>query len=216
MQIQHTILYFSGVVDEQGNGAKELSGDHGQDVLSDFEQFHPPPGSTLKVQGFGGTLKKKKEAVTVASTWLGHNHDPFGKLIIYGYSAGGINSLDLCRFLQVADQMVHLLVLVDASGRGERVDRHVPRNVARTKNYFQTDTSALSSDAVGGRAIGHNVININCDDLHFNNVALTGKSRHGQMQDLLAERTSQDVLEELRRQAPVDHALPLRQVRDRP
>ncbi len=199
MTIKHSIVYFSGVVDDNGNGATELTGDHGQDVLSDFEELHPPPNAELYVVGFGGTLKKKREVVTLASRVLSQNHHPIGKLIIYGYSAGGINSLDFCRFLQLAGQKVDLLIMVDTAGKGERVDRHVPGNVVRTRNYFQTDTSLLASDSVGARAQGHDVTNINCDDLPFQNVVLAQKSRHGQMQDLLRARTLQDVRAELNR-----------------
>lgn len=197
MAAQHTLIYFSGVADDFGVGGKQLKLDHGQDVLTDMEQLHIKSEDTKVVAGFGGTLKDKQGAVRLASDFIARNHDSRGKLVIYGYSAGGINSLDLCRFLHHVGQQTHLLVTVDVSGRGEAVNRHVPPNVLRTRNYFQTDDFFSGSQAIGGPALGKSVDNINCDDFPFENIIISRKTRHGQMQDLTRHKVRQDMVIEL-------------------
>lgn len=132
-----------------------------------------------------------------ASDFIARNHDSHGKLIIYGFSAGGINSLDLCRFLNQQGQKTTMLITVDVSGRGETVDRHVPSNVLRTRNYFQTDDFFSGSKAIGGPALGRHFENFNCDDFAFENIVISQKTRHGQMQDLTRHKVRQDMIVEL-------------------
>jgi hypothetical protein len=177
--ITHTLIYFSGVADDFGMGGVLLQGAHGQDVLTDMENLDVLPDLS-EVHGFGGSLKDKRKGVDQALTFI-NDRDPRGELIIYGYSAGGINALDLCRSLNTRHENVHLLVTVDVSGRGEKVDRTVPPNVVRNRNYFQTDTLTFSR-AVGGPALGAGAVNIDCNDRNFE--TLTTKTRHGQMQDI--------------------------------
>lgn len=212
MGIQHTLLYFSGVSDDSGMGGKPLTIPHGQEVLTEMESL-PLTGDDEKiVQGFGGTLAKGKDLVTAALKWVEKNHDARGKLIIYGYSAGGINGLDLCRALKAQSRDVTLLIAVDVSTRASwgtvinpfadypHVDRTVPSNVKRTRNYYQTDDGPLSlSHAKSGPLRGQHVHNINCDDFSFDNTVVSGKSRHAQMQDVTRHKVRQDLVIELHR-----------------
>jgi hypothetical protein len=102
----------------------------------------------------------------------------------------------LCRALNAAAIKVDLLVLVDASGRGESVNRNVPANVVFTRNYFQTQVFTLSK-AVGAPALGAGVQNINCDGRSFE--IGTTKSRHGQMQGVVRSDANADMRKELNR-----------------
>lgn len=213
MPIQHTLLYFSGASDKDGMGAKRLEAPHGQEVLTDMEGLTTPGDSTKIVCGFGGTLVKRSDVVQAAVDFLKKNHDSRGKLIIYGYSAGGINSLELCRTLQRLMQEVHLLVTVDISDRPPvttilnpfatrpAVNRHVPANVRHARNYFQTDEGVTAgTTTASGPAIGRGVVNIPCDDLPFDNFLVSkGKSHHAQMQDLTRHKARHDMVIELNR-----------------
>jgi hypothetical protein len=111
---RHTMIYFSGVVDDQGFGGVVISGtSHGQEILTDMEDMRTV-NSEKVVLGIGGSLNNKVSGPAAAITFILANRDPRGKLIIYGFSAGGINSLDTCRFLNTGGIKVDLLVLVDA------------------------------------------------------------------------------------------------------
>ncbi len=195
--VRHNLIYFSGDVDGFGNGGVLLTGNHGQEVLTDMEGLTAPNSDQKPiVRGFGGSLKNKQKGVTTAAALLAVEHDASAKLIIYGYSAGGINSLDLCRILNPVGTTVDLLVTVDVSGRGEVVNRVVPPNVRLNRNYFQTDTLTFSK-AVGGKAIGRNVFNIDCNDRNFE--VFTTKTRHGQMQDITRFEAVRDMRIELKK-----------------
>ena len=179
-RITHTLIYFSGVADDLGLGGLPILRSDNQEVFNDMLDLDVSP-QLKDVKGFGGSLNNKLLGVAAAAAMTAIR-DPRGQLIIYGYSAGGINSLDLCRRLNGFGAKVDLLVTVDVSGRGEQVNRTVPPNVLLNRNYFQTDTITFSR-AVGGRAIGGRaVFNINCDDRRFE--TLTKKTKHGQMQDV--------------------------------
>lgn len=192
--ITHTLVYFSGVVDDNGMGGVFLKGAHGQDVMTDMEKLDASPDKTL-VFGFGGSLKDKAKGVNHALSLI-ESRDARGELIVYGYSAGGINSLDLCRALMKKKVQVDLLVTVDASGRGEEVNRAVPMNVVRNRNYYQTQLITFSR-AVGGPNSGTGVTNINCDERRFE--ALTTHTRHSQMQDLTRFDAIRDMRVHIRR-----------------
>ena len=193
---RHTMIYFSGVVDDQGFGGVIISGTiHGQEILTDMENMRTVNADKV-VLGIGGSLNNKFSGPAAAVAFIAANRDPRGKVIIYGFSAGGVNSLDTCRALNAAGINVDLLVLVDASGRGESVNRSVPANVALTRNYFQTQVFTVSR-AVGAPASGARVQNINCDGRSFE--ILTTKSRHGQMQGVTRSDANADMRKELNR-----------------
>ncbi len=196
-RISHSLFYFSGVADDFGKGGILLERPHGQEVLTDMENLDLPDNQKTALHGFGGSLNNKQLGVATATALLATEFDARGKLIIYGYSAGGINALDMCRFLNTVGQKVHLLVTVDVSGRGEKVDRSVPPNVVFNRNYFQTDTLTFSR-AVGGKATGGGIINnIDCNDRPFE--TLTKKTRHGQMQDITRFEAVRDMRVELKK-----------------
>lgn len=189
--VRHTLVYFSGVADEKGLGGIALP-PGADELFTDMENLRTVNADKLVI-GFGGSLANKQLGVNSAAVIIAAAHDRRGKLIIYGFSAGGINSLDLCRTLSTgpltADIVVNLLVSVDVAGRGELIDRSVPSNVALNRNYFQTIPSLRGSR--GGPAIGKTVINISKDGkfpfgvLPFN--------QHGGMQDLTRGEAGTDM-----------------------
>jgi hypothetical protein len=182
---RHILVYFSGVADGFGLGGVLLQGAHGKVVLSDMEKFAPPkPTDLLSVIGFGGSLQNSR-GVTQALAFIRALHDPRGKLIIYGFSAGGVNALDLCRDLANTSTLgnveVHMLVTVDvAAGRAtSSVNRTVPPVVRVNRNYFQTMPSLNLSR--GDANTGRGVQNISFDE-RFSNLDFF--NRHGAMEDL--------------------------------
>lgn len=179
---RHTLVYFSGVADEKGLGGIPLP-PNADELMTDMGNL-TTVNSSKQLFGFGGSLANKQLGVATAASLIATTHDRRGKLIIYGFSAGGINSLDLCRALAssplTADIVVNLLVTVDVAGRGEALDRSVPANVGLNRNYFQTIPSGRGSR--GGPAIGPTVQNINKDGKFPSGVLPF--NQHGGMQDL--------------------------------
>ena len=114
----HLLFYFSGVADEFQLGGVLLVGAHGQDVLTDMENLPTPAGSLKRAIGFGGTLiPNNRLGVDSAFTIINTLHNPPSKLIIYGFSAGGVNAQDLCRKMSKELPSVKVDLLVTEPGR---------------------------------------------------------------------------------------------------
>lgn len=189
----HTLVYFSGVADDAGLGGLPLLDDQGQDVLKDMKAL-TTVNSDKRVFGFGGSLANRQLGVQAALAAILSSHDRRGRLIVYGFSAGGVNALDLCRNLAsnplTAGLVVDLLVTVDVAARKEFVDRSVPDNVRLNRNYFQTSPSGNGSR--GGPAFGR---------ARIDNIAKDGKfpfgvlpfAQHGGMQDLTRGEARNDM-----------------------
>ncbi len=195
----HTLVYFSGDVDGAGNGGKFLIGPpgavgaaNGQVVLTDMENL--PTGNAGKtVFGFGGSIDDRRSGPDLALLLIQGVNDPRGKLIIYGFSAGGANSLDLCRALNRVGKKVDLLVTVDVAVGllTPLLDRSVPPNVLLNRNYFQTFPSSRNSFGAPATPTGEpRIQNVPCNDrftsrLKFNN--------HGGMQDVTRADANNDM-----------------------
>lgn len=69
--------------------------------------------------------------------------NPNGKVIIYGYSYGGVLANHLAKRLDEKNISVDLLITVDAAnGRGsDKVDRNISKNVKKNINYFEKNKS---------------------------------------------------------------------------
>lgn len=189
----HTLIYFSGVADDAGLGGQLLLDDQGQDVFKDMKGL-TTVNSDKRVFGFGGSLANRQLGVLAAVGLIVASHDRRGRLIIHGFSAGGVNALDLCRNLSLnpltADLAVNLLVTVDVAARKAFVDRRVPDNVGLNRNYFQTTPSGNGSR--GGPAFGGvKIENLNKDDKFPTGVL--PPSRHGGMQDLTRGEARNDM-----------------------
>jgi hypothetical protein len=188
---RHLLVYFSGVADDRNLGGVPLP-PGADEVFTDMGNLTTVNSDKLVI-GFGGSLKNKQVGVAAALAIIATQHDRRGKLIIYGFSAGGINSLDLCRALNsnplTVDVAVNLLVTVDVAGAGEVVDRSVPNNVGLNRNYFQTTPSLRGSK--GGPNSGRNVQNISKNN-SFGTFDRPD-SRHGRMQDLTRGEAKNDM-----------------------
>jgi len=193
---RHLLIYFSGVVDDNGFGGVLLQGSHGQFILTDMENLSPPAGSIKSVIGFGGSLRTTS-GVEQALAFVRAVHDPRGKLIIYGFSAGGVNGLELCRRLtnSMPDVKVRLLVTVDvaAGPATPSLNRSVAANVQENRNYFQTSPSLNQSTGAANSGPGPHT-DIKCDD-RFPGRGIITVFRHGGMQDV----TRNDAVNDMKR-----------------
>ena len=193
--VRHTLVYFSGNADDRNLGGIPLL-PNADEVFSDMGKFRAVNADEPLLVGFHGSLRNKQLGVAAAQAIIA-THDRRAKLIIYGFSAGGINGLDLCRALAAnpltVDVVVNLLVTVDVAGAGEAVDRSVPSNVGLNRNYFQTSPSLRGSR--GGPATGKNVVNISKDNATFD--SNLPNNRHGEMQLLTRPEAGADMRKEL-------------------
>ncbi|REC50405.1 hypothetical protein [Chryseobacterium pennipullorum] len=127
--------------------------------------------TTLSIEN---TLKKNRMNVS------SYNHDYFGStsdvtqgfanyiaaqysilktdVILYGYSRGGVEVMEVARLLEKKNVPVKLMVLVDAANgpNSDKVNRVISRNVEHVINYFQTDGGSNILRSHGARAIKSN------------------------------------------------------------
>ena len=70
-----------------------------------------------------------------------------GRVVIYGYSYGGVLANHLAKRLKEDNIDVNLLVTVDAAAgyQSDEVDRTISDNVEENKNYYQTEPSIIGS-----------------------------------------------------------------------
>jgi hypothetical protein len=146
------LLYISGM---SGQGGQELEPNNpakDDDVINEFAKIQGD--NQIVIKGWGGTsdsgliIRKAAEVI--------RQFHPFNRLIIYGYSAGGVNAMELCRALSQTPKMrikVDLLVTVDAA-MGELsggLSRFIPSNVDVCMNCWTAETTTFG-DSHGGPA----------------------------------------------------------------
>jgi hypothetical protein len=194
--VTHTLIYFSGAGSPSLSGVPLLAGNR-ENVQIQMENI---PVQNKVVLGFGGS-RTNPAGVLEALAFVIGTHDPQGKLIVYGFSVGGVNALQLCRALNGAiSSKVNLLITVDVprtDDSGKNLESGViPSNVVLNKNYFQTSLGALplltNRVAVGIRTTGRN---IDCSGDSFTDP--NPLKRHGQMEKVTQTRTIQDMRTEL-------------------
>ena len=129
----------------------------------------PPGGNRREFLALTGSLKSSS-GVNQGVAFLRRHFHPNGKVVIYGYSAGGTDALSLCRRINsemrfygftsrrlvsvkqsgaevFGDVRVDLLITVDAaSGPGSGgIDRSVPACVEHNLNFYQSTPSGIAS-----------------------------------------------------------------------
>lgn len=87
--------------------------------------------------------------VSTGINFLQSNYSEGDQVIVYGYSYGGDNAVNLAEMAQEAGIPINTMVIVDSSDGailgGSTVDTSVPENVDMTLNIYQTDNSGASS-----------------------------------------------------------------------
>lgn len=84
--------------------------------------------------------------VDTGATFLKNNYSDGDLVIIYGYSYGGDNAVNLAE--EVSHIPIELMIIVDSSdgpGKGWTVDMSIPDNVKVCNNYYQDNSSGTSS-----------------------------------------------------------------------
>ncbi|MGL4552834.1 MAG: peptidoglycan-binding domain-containing protein [Gemmataceae bacterium] len=147
------LVYFSAVVAPGGDKITGEPGGQGFRMFSPMNGLDKKEGFDKRFNGFQGSLSNNN-GVALAQTFITENFEAGSRLIVYGYSAGGTNALELCRKLDAANQArkdagqpvieVDLLVTVDAAdqfGSAIKVDRRLAGSVKKNHNFFQTNLS---------------------------------------------------------------------------
>lgn len=132
------------------------------DVLRAVRDIHLQDGS-IELHATTGAWCTPCSAVQPALRFLQRDFDPRGRIVIYGYSAGGFNTFDLCRAMlehcpfwdttlrqftrtgtpdRCRAVKIDLLVVVDAAADRNPFSRYwsraIPGNVRRALNFFET------------------------------------------------------------------------------
>lgn len=169
------IVIYGGWGGAQDGGGPLPAGQPGQrsgtqDILADLRDAFRPPAHRVRILALHGSLIDGDEGVE----FFRQNFHPRGRVVFFGYSAGGSNALGLCHQIQnnmryygfpsrlfygfdvsqiqaspefIGRVRVDLLITVDvAVGPGSRMaNRSVPACVRRNLNLYQTTASTMGS-----------------------------------------------------------------------
>lgn len=180
------VLYFSG---RNAFSGVELIPNHherGDDILNELSRLGGL--NPIALRGWGGT-GGSMQVITPAIRYIIRNA-PSDKLIIYGFSAGGMDAMALCRNLfrlREARDLVDLLVTVDATagvgGGHPGVDAfnvRVSPNVAVNLNFWTHKTTTMG-DSHGAEHIKDSektiMLNRHMKDADHENIRLKSKSK---------------------------------------
>ncbi len=123
--------------------------------------------STVKAGVFAPGYRDK-DAVSNAYNFLTKNHSKGDKIVIYGYSHGGVAAENLTEKLKAGGYDVDLLITVDAAYGpvSGSLDRDISDNVGINVNEYQTTNSPIGSrgDKNSGSS-STQIFNINVGDL---------------------------------------------------
>lgn len=210
------LIFFSGV---QTPGGSELKDPPNS---SAFLMCRPMKAmaegrKNAKFLAIGGALQagEATNGISLAKNFLIDNVTPNpGRHVVYGYSAGGTNSLALTRELDDLNAerktkglqkiSIHLLVTVDAADRRDmplKVERKVGGCVYVNWNYFQLSPSANPwSGAHGGRNVGLKDSEGREATLHNRDLSWEcsflldpGHSQHAQVEKISLERCKKHI-----------------------
>ncbi|WP_455678347.1 DUF6443 domain-containing protein [Sphingobacterium faecium] len=99
---------------------------------------------------------------------------PNGKVVLYGYSYGGVIANKLAGKLKDAGINVNLMISVDAANGywSDEVDRNISDNVDLNLNFFETNGKNFTFPDItmsyGGKNKGKNVVNVDKSNDKFN------------------------------------------------
>jgi len=117
------------------------------DIYSSSYAYAKQAGFEVTGQIIAPALRQGK-GVAQGKYFLEKTYKEGDRVIIYGYSYGGDNAVNLAKAAEELDIDVDLLVIVDSSDgplSGSTVETEVPDNVTRAYNFYQTKTSGTSS-----------------------------------------------------------------------
>lgn len=85
----------------RGEGAQLTAGSTtgNRQLLGMLQRIRRPANHELKLLGLTGSVYRPGETIHPALAFIGRHFDPRGKLIVYGFSAGGLNAMEVCRQL---------------------------------------------------------------------------------------------------------------------
>ncbi len=155
------LVFIGGWTDEQhGGGGEDISmqsiGDVGYLMFGPMKSMQDPPKRIF--EGYSGSLTNER-GPNLAIDFITRNYNPRCKLVMYGFSAGGKQVLDLRRKIEHRNTVrpdegnslikVDVLVTVDAAARKVTlgVNREVAGCVVLNRNYYQQVQGNLSNGA---------------------------------------------------------------------
>jgi RHS repeat-associated protein len=96
--------------------------------ISEYHSVYEMSLKNLTEEGFNTVLQEKKL-------------NPKGKVVIYGYSWGGVAANYLAKRLEKVGVTVDMLITIDAANSrwSDQVDRKIGKNVKKNINYFETN-----------------------------------------------------------------------------
>jgi RHS repeat-associated protein len=157
-------------------------------IVKELEAWAMKKGKKFKGIPIASTLSDDL-SVAQAASFIHDNYQEGDNLIIYGYSWGGDNAMELANFLDKLDINVQLLITVDASigpasgfygNWTDFVDRNNSKNVIENSNHYQSNgTFPVTSQG--------NINTTNSSNTRVYNVKYIGKSVNHYNIDVLSK-----------------------------
>ncbi len=96
--------------------------------ISENHSVYEVPGDYLTEDAYQAILRQKKI-------------NPNGKVVIYGYSWGGVAANYIAKRLEKVGVTVDMLITIDAANgqASDQIDRTIGKNVKKNINYFETN-----------------------------------------------------------------------------
>lgn len=111
------------------------------------------------------------------------NYKKGEKIILYGYSMGGVAANQVAKLLKADGIMVDILVTVDAAWGPLSKPLHITENVEINFNIYQTETSSIYSRGYESESVEGNdnslIVNYNYDEAK----SKSGNDAHGAMDE---------------------------------
>jgi hypothetical protein len=197
------------------------------ELLESVRALGDPPLGKLDITAFEGALMNAK-GVQQAEAFIRSLFHPLGRLVIYGYSAGGLDAISLAwriwqgpSYYDFATRRlvtgyraaspdlgivrVDLLVTVDAASgpTSSVVFRNIPPGVRKNINYYQTNPAGRPTGggtASGARSHGGPANAVDSTATIVENHDLTARyaANPGQAHGLIDNDTNEDVLQAIR------------------
>ncbi len=165
----------------------------------DFKTYpgqHGEPHKKLQ-----NTFNALDAATQEAYDYIVQNYAEDGKIILYGYSYGGVLASHLEKRLAKAGIKVNLLVTVDAAAgpQTNKVDRRISDNTEENLNIYQTNVSPIGSHGAKNTREDNSSSGIT-NIIKVNYVDEKGKQRtisHGVIDEVSAQEVIAKILAEL-------------------
>ncbi|OBW39738.1 hypothetical protein AB670_03921 [Chryseobacterium sp. MOF25P] len=184
-------VYIFGGADLDGKGLSQTT----KNIQSSVQQFSDKNKLGFEVKTYNSAPWSPAHGKAFMD--IMSNHTEGEKIIIYGYSLGGVGATQLTKMLDSKDIKVDLLVTVDPAFSLLGKDINIPDNVEKVDNTYQENRSLIGSRGFPATPIEGNdkteIVNNNLTD----KTSGKGTDAHGTIDEDTMKRSIQLIQQEM-------------------